>query len=270
MSWFYSKSSASLQAETIVWRDAAIAGGGTFESNSIAIADDLAVGLNTATYRAKIKIVWPLLGSNLDSMTVPLIDDLGVGEANRNGFASGDYSQATGLQCTSSVKYLALNFLMGQLNATDQRGGIGVWERNASRTGDGYVMGAEGATNADTFALQLHPSADVIYYGNNGSRFFVGSPAQIGGFHYAQRSATNVLRLFRNGTARGTYSSTYTPTSLSSRPVYLGAVNGAVSTLFAGNRQVGYAIATDGTLLDAEVADLYSIFQTRLITPTGR
>jgi hypothetical protein len=92
--------------------------------------------------------------------------------------------------------------------------------------------------------------------------------ASIGGFHYTQRSATNKLSLYRNASAPVNYTSTYTPSGLSFRPFMVGALNG--TSIFGGALRHGVFIATDGTLTDAEVVDLYTTLNTYLIIATGR
>lgn len=267
MSWFYSP--PSLQDETTVWQSAVSGAGGTLEADSLDIANGLMSALNATAYRPKILYLLPFLGADLTAARVPLIDDLGVGIAANTGFVGGDFSQATGLQGATN-KRLDTGFTMSQLNATDQRGGIGVWECNSSRAGDGYVMGASGASSDNAFWLDLGPGSEVQYWGSIASnRYTISSAANIEGFQYAQRSATNNLSIYHNTSLPATNSNTYTPAGLGDRNVYVGAAN-FVAVIVYGLRLLGLAIATDGTLSNADVASLYGILNDELIVPTGR
>jgi hypothetical protein len=98
----------SLDPETIVWRDRAIAAGGTFEADSITIADALIKAIKASTFNDKIKYLIPYLGGNLATARVPLRDSLNVGIAGNlnSAFVDGDFSQSTGLQGDGSTKAL--------------------------------------------------------------------------------------------------------------------------------------------------------------------
>lgn len=259
---------SGLQPEVIVWAAGIASAGGTLTGNSQTYANNLMVQLNSESYRSGIIYLLPFLGADIIAARMPLIDSLGVGISTNSGFVNADFSESTGLQGATG-KFLNTLFKMSQLNATDQKGGIGVWELSTTRAGDGYIMGSSGATNTNFYALEL-AGVQVYYWGDSGASRFTGSGGlNTPGFHLGQRTATNSLKYYYNSNTPVVNSSTYTPAQLGDRDVYVGAVNWVSGTLY-GLRRIGLAIATDGTLSDADVIDLYNNLNTYLITPTGR
>ncbi len=278
MSYFYAKSGIPLQAETETWKAGVIAGSGTFESDSIAIADALVVALKAEAYYSKIIYLLPFLGSNMNAAKMPLIDTLAKGIAGNTGFVDADFSQATGLQL-APTKFLASGHIVSDLNAS-ALGGLGTWELNATRTHasntiNNHIVGAAyqaaGSVVAQ-FSLQLYPTIDVIYRGlNASSEWALGGPS-IGGFHYGQRSSSTLVRLFRNSGVVASNTNAYVGSAnLETQAFTIGRMNnGVTDPNLKANGRIGLILMTDGTLSDANVSALYTLLGTYLITPTGR
>jgi len=259
--------SENLDPETLTWRSRVNAAGGTFETNSVALADALIVQLKTKSYESKIKYLLPLLGSNLAAARVPLRDTLGVGIATNTNFVDANFSQATGLQGNGTSRYLDLLIKPSQLG-TGSNGGIGYWEKSVSFSGTGVEpIGVYGVAASTRFVIDLRSAVRNFRWGtaSNGA----GDTTAAGnGHYYGQRSSATLRRLYFNGS---TLASNTTSDAAAGTAEFnirlLGCYTGS-STYWAGRCAVAYL--TDGTLSDADAADLHTLLTDYLITPTGR
>ena len=253
------------------WTAAVASEGGTVTAQSSFIANGLvnALQAETAIFN-KIIYLNPFLGADIIAATVPLIDDLGVGPSVNSGFVDADFSESTGLQC-GNLKYFDSLIYPSDLNSTDQRGGIGVWELNTTRPLGSWVMGATDNASLQYFALRLDTTLQRLYWGAYGFLSYVtSSPATPGGFQYGQRRATNNLSLYYDLNTPEGYLTPYTPGVMTERTIYIGGENDGVFGPQYSEARLGLAIMTDGTLTDSEIQVLWVILNDYLITPTGR
>lgn len=258
---------SGFNAETVAWIAAVDAAGGTYETNSKAIADALIVALRAKSYTAKIVYLLPLLGSNLAAARVPLRDSLAVGIATNHSFVNGDFSQATGLQGDGSTKYLDSLIKPGQLGSSNS-GGLGYWESNFASSGNSEVMGNIDSAGTSRYVLDMRAARRFFSWSNAANAANENVAADNADF-YGNRANATSRKLYRNGTLLDTNTTSDTATGASDYNILIVGSNDSGSVLPAGSR-CAVAYMTDGTLSDADAADLHTLLTDYLITPTGR
>lgn len=264
------------QDETLAWYNAAAAVGGTFETNSLDIADGLIIALKATTYFYKIQYLMPFLGSNLAAQLYPLRNLVAASNPTNVNFVAGDCTQATGLQGNGSSKYLQFAF---KPNSTTQIGvptggnvvgGFGYWEKNVDFGGTGVEpIGCYGAAGAQRFCIDLRSNVRGIRWGGAGGSFAGDATAAGNAFYMGVRASATSREFWVNGSSIGTSTANETATGAGDNLIQLmGCDEGGTQTFWKGRCAV--AIVVDSTFTSADVASLYSILQTKLMTPTGR
>lgn len=272
---FERASLVQLNPETIVWRNRAIAAGGTFASNSISLADALINAIAAASFNSKIIYLLPILGGNLATALVPLRDTLGVSSPTNSNFVDADFTQATGLQGNGTTKVLDSKIKPSQLG-TGSNGGIGFWENNLSFSATGALIAYSLQTdpnpnNYDYFYISAGSSASEFAWNvNTGAFFTTYSTPSVNGHYYGQRASATSRTLYLNGTSVAvTTGSNGAPGASGGNFFILGTNRVGASTGYHNGR-CAVAYMTDGTLTGAEVTAFNTLLQTYLITPTGR
>lgn len=259
-----------LDPETVIWRDRAIAAGGTFTDDSITWADELIIALKATDYGGKVVWLLPLLGDNLATARVPLRDTLGVGIATNTAFVDADFSEATGLQGNGSTKYLDSLIVPASIGSGNN-GGLGWWETNFTGAGNVEPMGSYKQNNAPDcrFVLDIRPARGAFFWGEP-TTAIGDATAGSNAHYYGQRSSATDRRIYKDGVLKATATGSDLATGSSDNNILIcGADGGNVGiTSWPGRCAVAYL--TDGTLTDAEVTALHTLLDTYLITPTGR
>lgn len=257
-------------AETTTWITRVGAAGGSFTGTSKSIADALIVALQAKSYNSKIVYLLPLLGSNLAAARVPLRDTLNAGIATNHNFVEGDFSQATGLQGNGSSKYLDSLIKASQLGTTNN-GGIGFWDNNYSSAGTGTIMiGAYNIANDNRYVIDVRSSGLRYLCWGLSSNIPQDAVSGASADYYGQRASATNRRFFISGTPAASSPNTTSDSTAGSSDltIWILAVDRGTPAYHAGRCAVAYM--TDGTLADADVADLHSLLNTYLIGPTGR
>ena len=261
--------SGSGDPEFSTWVARVTAAGGTFAGDSKTIAQALLAQLHTRSYNHKVVYLLPLLGSNLAAARVPLRDSLHVGIAGNTGFVDGDFSQAAGLQGNGSSKRLDSLIRPDQLGSGNN-GGLGWWETNFTGAGNNEAMAGNDGSPDNRFSLTLGASSKTFVWGLVSSGGLVTvSNSDTNGDYYGQRSAINAREIWRNGTQLATSSSINSAGPANSETIDLGSAN-YNGTHYPWPGRCACAYLTDGTLTSGEIADLHTLLQDYLITPTGR
>ena len=267
-------SGPTLHPETIIWRDRAIDAGGTFNEDSIALADALIRAINAAGFNDKIIYLLPLLGGNLATARVPLRDRLNVGISDNYNFVDADFDEATGLQGNGTNKALDIKFAPDDVEAfTGSRSiGFGWWETNVVPTlaSNAYIMGSFDAANQTIFRAlntQVLDFQSGDYLG-----LFVEYFPRGRAHYYGQRAAATDRKLY--------YAAVEVDTDSTSDGTALGAMhiaafafrdtpaNGGIREHYAGRAGVIYV--TNGLMTADEVAAFDALLRTFLLDPTGR
>lgn len=252
------------------WRAGAVAASGTFTGSSEVLAANLADALFGASYYSKIKALYPLLGGNLATARMPLIDTLTKGIATNANFVNGDFSESTGLQGNGTNKCLNLIYTPNDLN-TSQRGGLGYWERSSVTTDNRMPMGANTSEYFMIISYNQVGLLEVAFYWGAGGAARANDTSSImqAKHYYGQRISSTDRRIYKDGVLKTTSTTSNTPTG-TTVPIRLmsGGDTGGAGSWWDG--RCGVAYLTDGTLSDADAAALHTLLGTYLITPTGR
>ena len=269
MSWFYS--STALDPETIVWRDAIIAAGGSVNAGSVTIADNLIKAIKASPYNSKIIYLLPLLGQDLYAARMPLRDTLGKGICTKVAFDHPDFSQATGLQGNGSSKVLDLLVKPSELGASNN-GGIGYWENNVNFTGTTVYQpaGCRNAAATHVYSTAIDAGYDGLFYWGAPGNFAGLAGTGTNGHIYGERSSATSRELFKNGVSIGTNTTNDATDGAGDNNIYVVGYNVAPSPplFWAGRCAVAYL--TDGTMGATNAAAFHSLLLTYLFTPTGR
>lgn len=264
---------AGMDAETITWASRVVAAGGTFESNSLYIADRLIRAVKAEAYNSGIKYILPHLGGNLAAAIIPLRDSLNVGGATNTGFVNGDFSQATGISAASGTKYLDSKIKPSQLG-TGLNAGLGCWARAVATTGAHHPIGCVPlATNSQSYYLHLNTTFKNFGWNSDAvaGRAELAT-ASTAGDYYGQRASSASRILYLNGSSIATNTIDNTPGGSSNKNIFMMGIDasevGAGILPWYGNSSCFYM--TDGTLSAANIAAFHTLLQTYLITPTGR
>lgn len=256
---------APLHPETIVWRDRAIAGGGTFGPSSIATADALIRAINDRSYNLKVTYLLPLLGANLATAKVPLRLKSGLDPTvNNNGFLEADFAENSGLTADGIAKWWELQTLMGEQGTADV-GGVGYWERGTP--GDEWPVATRGNANRD-YGLRIRSTSgserEAVSWGSDNVTL-ISTPGA--NHYYGQSSSASDLRLYKDGIEIGSNTTPRNTSDINDRNIGLFRKNGTAN--YQSGR-CGVMYLTDGTLSPSDIADLHSLLNTYLIAPTGR
>jgi len=201
---------------------------------------------------SKLRLCVPFIGESLGTAMVDITGNNSISTVN---FVAGDYSEATGLLGDGATKYLDLNFNVNLLpvgchlssyNREDTVGAAGRYALGANEVDQNFLLGS------------TNPAASTAgYLGGNISA--TGSP-YTKGFHYAERVATNDLKLYRNNAQIGTNgaTATFTPPSLN---LFAFARNVTGTPANYLNTRLSY-ISVGLNMSATERSDYYSIVQT--------
>ncbi len=241
--------------------------GGTYETDSKAIARNLADALLSFSGYAKLKWLLPLIGANISAARVPLIDVLHAGPVTNVNFVDADFDQATGLQGDGTTKYFDSLIKPSQLGGTNN-GGLGWWENNINLAGNVEPIGTYDATASFRYVLDLRSTLESFRWGNPSNSASTGSTA-INAHYYGQRSSNILRELFRDGSSLATNTTSDGASGTADHTIIVvGADDQTSIAPWPGRCAVAYM--TDGSLTSGQVAELHTLLNDFLITPTGR
>jgi hypothetical protein len=254
-----------LDPETIVWRDAAIAAGGTLSDESIEIANDFIVALKAEAFNSKVKYLLPLLGSNLAAARMPLRDEFGVGISSNTNFVEGDFAESSGLQSDGTTKFL--NTLVNPYDRFNS-GTMGYGYKEGNPAAFYHVMGWS-PNGSEIYNMNMRPDEARVFFGLNEA-----SPASVApgvGHWYFNRASNVSRRLYKNGALahNKTTSDGITTVGFTANSFLLGCLYYA-GNYYVGNSLFQFFYMTDGTMTDGEIAQLHALLETYIVAPTGR
>lgn len=261
-------------SETNTWVSRIGALGGSVTTPEKDLADALIQQIQAASYGSKIIYLLPFIGGNIAAHRVPLRDTRNVGAAANSGFVDADCTTAGGIaNPTEAAKILNTGITPVMLGAPGtQRGGLFFWERNLGLGTGVEPMGCYDlfGGGTDRYVLDLRSTMQRFRWGNASGTLAGPGTTATNGFYYAQASSNTLRRIYKDGTtlgSDGTSSSTIICSNAYIR--VMGCVTHTTALTYWKGR-CGVAGATDGTMSDADVAALYTLLDTYLITPTGR
>jgi hypothetical protein len=271
-----------LDTETLTWISRIEALGGSVTSGEITIADDLIKAIKAESFNAKILYLLPLIGESIAAHRVPLRDALDVGAATLAGsvpFTDSNCATASGLtNSTEQHAGLDTGLTPADLDSVSTlsniNGGLGFWERDIGFGSGVEPIGCYDAAGSPDYRylLDLRSSMKYLRWGSPS-----GAPAGAGtsaasAHYYGQKSSNTSRKLFEDGVLVHENTSSVNSGSggADTNICVMGSLAASGSTLYAWKGRCAVAYLTDGSLSDAEAADMHALLNTYLITPTGR
>lgn len=272
---------ASLDAETVTWESRITTLGGSVTSGEITTADALIKAIKAESFNSKIIYLLPFIGASIAAHRVPLRDTRNVGAASLIGgapFTDANCDTATGLvNSTEQAAALNTGLNFASCNLSDaNKGGLGFWERALGSGAGTECMGAYGSIlfASKRFAIDLRADRTFFSWGDPNNRA-QETTAATSAHYYGQSNGAASRKFYKNGSQVGAENTVNDSASgASGESLYVMGVNyenflaGGGFGAWKGRCAVAYM--TDGTLSDTEIADLHSLLNTYLITPTGR
>lgn len=260
------------------WLAAVATAGGTLTGDSESLIYALSNAIANWSGYTKILYFLPLLGGNFAASITPLIDAAAVGRPTNIGFSNAEYSEATGLTGNGVNKRLDLNIYPGAFMGL--YGGMGLLYGLRTFAGQGtpnIPFTSYHSSGNISFGMVLYPTLEEFISSGSSPQstplraIYTNSSTQSASDYYGQDSdGGRTLSWYRNGVALA--SNTLTDTVVYNYPELklglLGCANGGAGWWSAD--RIGCAMVTNGKLTPTEVAELHTILQDYLYTPTGR
>lgn len=247
---------SNLLSEVVDYRNRVIAAGGSISDNSLQAIATYVQTLKLNNIWDKFLEIAPYAGSNLNTALVKLKYPSGVQSSLTNvGFASGDYSETTGLTGnTSGTKYLKTGFVPRNQIASALDAHLSVYARNTvALSGSGSAPFVYlGSTNGGNFSIQRTSTTVQGQIGISNTPQVTGTVFP--GYLMMGAIANNNGRLDYNGNSVATDTSFSTVTlSISENYIFgLNFTNTALnnsSNLICAFHSFGYGLSTAQSLI---------------------
>lgn len=261
---------STLESETVMWKARVLANGGTFSSAEAGYCDDLVAGIKgSGVTMSNIRYLIPFIGSDINTMFVPLLDVFEKGVPTNNGFVAGDYSLASGVTGDGS-SYLLLPFTPNEINQpANTLGGWGAYVTGMSNSLT--IAGYQTSTGGDTrFTLGVGGAGNWYCSFGLQANNAQATPGSNDGFFLFQRGSATSRKLYRNGTLLDTDTTSDSATDANAKDIPVFCLNNSAGT----NAQfcdgaMGVFLVTNGTISDTNVGNLNTALSTWL-TALGR
>lgn len=258
----------TLFQETSTWAARVVSAGGGFESNSVAIANNLVRQIKKASFGPKIIYLLPMLGRGIGAARTPLIDVLSVGSATNTAFVDTDFNQSTGLQGNGSTKYLNSLVKPSQLGVTSN-GGIGWWENNGTFTGNTEPIGCYNNAGTQRYVLDLRATIRFFSWGSPGNAANQATGA-VNGHYYGNRSSATARDMYLNGSLIVSNSTSDSASGTNERNIIVCGADESGGGILSYPGRGALSYLTDGTLTATEIALFDAMLRTYLLGPTGK
>jgi hypothetical protein len=225
------------------------------DATQIFAIDNLVKDLKTNNLWNKLPAIYPVVGGNANSHKYNLKDPRDLDAAYRLVFSGGWTHSSTGMLPNGTngfgdTKVNAFNNL--SLNSMH----LSVYSRT-NTSGDKRDIGAQAIFEGSAMILNL---GGLAYYKINSTigNYLTVANSDTRGLFVSNRTASNVLNGWKNGTKVGT--GTNASTSLLNAPIYIGAIWENSNAGYFANREYAFASIGDG-LTDAEALNFYTAVQ---------
>jgi hypothetical protein len=207
-----SSSNIGLHPEAISWRTRVIANGGTVSLNTISVVSSFCAAIDAAGIRDRFYRLNLFCGNDLSACLVPLFrgasrggSQIGNTTDTNTNFASGDYSESTGLLNATGTKFLSTGVTSSQLPASS---GHVAWSfTNGSFSASGFAWGVASNATYRTYGFISNAASQSIAVASPTTAEVV-SVASAYGRWIASRTSLSLLSAYRNGSAVGSNTST--------------------------------------------------------------
>jgi hypothetical protein len=231
----------------------------TTQKNAV---NQLVLDLKSYNIWTKIKAAYPMVGGTSTTHKYNLKDPQDTNGAFRLSFSTGWTHSSTGATPNGSSAF-ANTFLSTSAIGLNS-GHLSYYSRTNNTTVSCELGGGNPSPDSYTLLELRNASALGAFRYNNGVAQNQVAIADTRGFFIGTRTASNVIKLFRNNTNIINGSSASSATSI--YPQYIGAYNGSNTGYLYSNRECAFASIGDG-LTDTEALDFYTAvntFQTTL------
>jgi hypothetical protein len=212
--------------------------------------------LKTAGIWTKMKAVYPFVGGTASTHKWNLINPQDTDAAFRLTFAGGWIHSSTGAK-PNGVNGFANTYFSPATSAllNSHHFSLYLRQNESSKCQFGATINNAGLNGSASF---LNFSGNSVY-GINQIGYTAGfSDNDIKAFYIASRTASNILKIFRNNTLKGTHSNI--STSLINVNYYIGHWNSPGVNVYFSAAENAFSTIGDG-LLDSEAADFYTAVQ---------
>ncbi len=214
--------------------------------------------LKAAGVWTKMKAVYPMAGSTATTQKYNLVNSQDTNAAFRLSFVGGWTHSSLGATPNGTNAY-ANTFLNTTTNLSLNSGHLSFYSRTNSVDASLRVDIGSLKSIPDSYSdLQVGSNNLSIFRFNNGTIYNSVATTNTLGFYSGSRTASNIIKLFKNGSiiVNGTASSS--ATSLTN--FYLGAANSNGTALYYSTKQCAFASIGD-SLTDTEAANFYTAVQ---------
>lgn len=220
--------------------------GGSLSATEQTAINTLVVQMKADGIWSKMKAVYPMVGASAAACAQNLKSSSFTGT-----FSSGWTFASTGIKPTNA--YMDTNLLISG-NLSQNSTHLSYYTRTDSN-GTEVEMGAFSSGNGSL--MEIRTSNTTYYRINSGGTYISHSDSISKGFYIANRTASNIINGWKNGSKLA--SGSVTSTALISKNVYLGALNDGTA-LYYTTKECAFASIGDG-LTDAEASDFYTAVQ---------
>lgn len=220
--------------------------------------NQLVVDLKTYGIWTKMKAIYPIIGGTAALHKWNLKDPQDLDAAFRLVFSGGWTHSSTGALPNGTNGY-ANTFLDSTNNLSLNSGHMSYYSRTNLITASFVVEMGSLAQSPDSYTGISTCSANQTHFRfNNSSTLDVITATTTLGFFTGSRTASNIIKTFRNGSLiiNGTAASNTTST----RDYYIGASNFIGTASFFSSKECAFSSIGDG-LTDTEAANLYTAVQ---------
>jgi hypothetical protein len=204
---------SGVHPEAAAWKTAVVANGGSVSGTTLSAVDKFCKAIDTAGIRDRFYRLNPLCGTGLNACLVPLFRGPSLGgtqygnttDTNTN-FVSGDYSTTSGLTGDGTTKYLKTGLASSSIDG-GLTGHCSLWRGTGTVATVRIAMGGSD-NDVDDFEVQERTAATAGAWGK--TTFITSTPGNVAGLKMINRSASNRLDLYVNGTSASNSTSTIT------------------------------------------------------------
>jgi hypothetical protein len=233
--------------------------------NEINALNNMVLGLVANGIWTKLQALYPFIGSTAASQKFNLKDSRDADAAYRLSFLGGGWTHSANGATPNGTTSYADTFLNANSVLTLSSNHLSYYSRTASNISVVYDCGssANAGSAINMFSLFMRRTLDNTSAFDSGnstpSRVSTNTIPVSSGFFIGSKTSNSDRRLFYNGVLRATNTASDTNT-LSTRTVYIGAINNNGTAAFFGNRQCAFFSIGDG-LTSAEAFAYYQIVQ---------
>ena len=231
---------------------------GITDTTQKSAVNQLVLDLKSYNIWTKMKAVYPMVGGTSTTHKYNLVNPVDSDAAFRLSFSVGWTHSSTGATPNGSSAF-ANTFINTSTNLSLNSGHLSFYSRTNSVNATLRVDIGSLKSIPDSYSdLQVGSNNLSVFRFNNGTTLNSVSTTNTLGFYSGSRTASNIIKLFKNGSiiVNGTASSS--ATSLIN--FYLGAANNNGTAVYYSTKQCAFASIGDG-LTDTEAANFNTAVQ---------